>query len=116
MPARDNDDELESEGVPALHDAINDDEGLLPPRDYPTAVEDYGITADEQRVPEPLADFVAREEPDIVPADGVMVGRDTVGRLVAPDGGNGIDTEAAEVATESEDDAGLSAEEAAMHV
>ena len=43
-----NDADLESEGVPGLKDPINEDEGLIPPRDYPQAVEDHGITADEQ--------------------------------------------------------------------
>jgi hypothetical protein len=42
-------------------DEVIDD--VYPP-DRPTAVNDYGTTADEERTPEPLADFVRREEPD----------------------------------------------------
>ncbi len=87
------DDELESEGIPALDDAINEDEGILPPQDRPM-----------HRASSP-------EVPDVVRAD-----EDKVGRLVAPDRGAAEDTEATEVAVETEDDAGLSAEEAAMHI
>ena len=111
MTNRAHDDELEAEGIPALDDAVNDDEGMAPPRDHPTAVDDYGTTAAEQRVPEPLSDFVERERPDVFRADG-----DRVGRLVAPDAGSGEDDEATEVAMETDDDVGESAEEAAMHI
>ena len=107
----DSDDELESEGIPPLEDAINEDEGMVPPRDHPIAVDDYGVTAQEQRVPEPLEDFVEREQPDVFVGDD-----DRVGRLVAPDAGGLFDNEATEVAIETEDDAGESAEEAAIHI
>ncbi len=47
-------------------DEASDDE-VIPevyPPDRPLAVGDWGSTADEERRPEPLADFVRREEPD----------------------------------------------------
>ena len=105
------DDDLESEGIPALDDAANADEGIMSPRDYPVAVDEYGVTAAEQRTPESLEARIAREEPDVVVGD-----EDRVGRLVAPDAGGGPDEEPTEVARETEDDLGESAEEAAMHV
>jgi hypothetical protein len=105
------DDELEAEGIPAIYDALNDDEGMATPRDHPIAATDYGITAEEQRRPEPLADRVRREQPDIFVGD-----EEPVGRLVSPDAGGGADDEPTEVAMETEDDAGESAEEAAVHI
>jgi hypothetical protein len=106
-----NTDDLEAEGIPPLEDTVNQDEGLMAPRDYPVAVDDYGVTANEQRTPETLQDRLAREEPDVFMGD-----EDTVGRLVEPDAGGLFDDEATAIAIETEDDAGESAEEAAMHI
>ncbi|HSP36924.1 MAG TPA: hypothetical protein VLR26_04140 [Frankiaceae bacterium] len=39
-----------------------DDENIPP--DRPVALEDYGITAEEERTPEPLSRFVTREVPE----------------------------------------------------
>jgi len=113
------------------------------PPDEPMGVEEYGLTAQEERVDEPLADRIAREEPDFGErAEGSLGGdEDAVGRLVAPDEGVHVDDEAAAVATAVDDvrpddlpvgDVGtgdsttydvatelvpeLSAEEAAVHV
>ena len=45
-----------------------DDEGVAEvyPPDRTRGVGEWGITAEEERRPEPLADFVQREEPDPV--------------------------------------------------
>lgn len=45
-----------------------DDEAVAEvyPPDRPVGVGEWGTTADEERRPEPLADFVQREEPDPV--------------------------------------------------
>ena len=50
-------------------DKIDDDgdDAVIPdvyPPDRPMAVGDWGSTAEEERRPEPLGDFVRREEPD----------------------------------------------------
>lgn len=47
------------------------------PPDRPLAVGDWGTTADEERRPEPLGDFVRREEPDPLrdALDGAAVDR-----------------------------------------
>lgn len=117
MSDRSND--LEAEGIPTLEDnppgmddAYNQVEGMMPPRDEPVAVDEFGITPEEGRKQEPLAERVLREEPDIVQGDG-----DLVGRLVENDRGIvDVDMEETSVARETEDDDGLSAEEAAMHI
>lgn len=111
--------DLEAEGIPAIEDqppGLEDDynqvEGMMPPRDHPVAAEDFGITPEEERMQEPLAERVLREEPDVM--DGLD---DSVGRLVEPDQGvAGLDDEATSIASDSADTDGLSAEEAAMHV
>ena len=113
--------DLEAEGLPAIEDqppGLEDDynqaEGMMPPRDYPLAVEEFGITADEERRDEPLADRVRREEPDVIP---VGADEELQGRLVEPDQGvAGLDHERDAIATDVADADGLSAEEAAMHI
>ncbi|HVF74234.1 MAG TPA: DUF5709 domain-containing protein [Acidimicrobiales bacterium] len=118
-----NDDlDLEAEGIPAIEDAppgLEDDynqfEGMMPPRDHPVAAEEFGITAEEERLQEPLAERVLREEPDVM-AD--TLDDDSVGRLVEPDQGvAGLDSERDAIASEAFGDTdALSAEEAAMHI
>jgi hypothetical protein len=110
--------DMEAEGIPAIEDnppgisGQNEVEGAMPPGDEPRGAQDWGVTAREQETDEPLADRVRREQPDREPGGDVPVGR-----LVQPDAGIvDIDTEATEVAMETEDDAGLAAEEAAMHI
>lgn len=111
--------DIEAEGIPpiddappGLHDQYNQVEGMMPPRDEPVGAEEFGITPEEERQQEPLAERVLREEPDVVPGDG-----DTVGRLVEADHGVvDFDEEETSVARETEDDDALSAEEAAMHI
>ena len=63
------------------------------PPDEPLGAEDYGTTPAEEAVDEPLAERVAREQPEAAPADA------EVPELVAPDEGTRRDSEAAEVAT-----------------
>ncbi|HEV7886298.1 MAG TPA: DUF5709 domain-containing protein [Acidimicrobiales bacterium] len=110
--------DFEAEGTLPVEDnppgisGDNDIEGEFPPGDRPRASTDWGTTAREERMDEPLADRVRREVPDRVRA-----GDEPVGRLVAPDEGMiDVDDEPAEIATMTGDDAGLSAEEAAMHI
>jgi hypothetical protein len=83
---------------------LTDDDKLPPeyPPDEPLGVEDYGVTAAEEEIPEPLAERVAREEPDLLPPDDDSEYGRPVGTLVEPD--EGIvdrDFEADAVATEA---------------
>jgi hypothetical protein len=99
-------DDLETEArsgdatVPVSQDdkseQLDDDKltGDFPP-DAPLGSTQYGITAQEQRIDEPIAERVAREKPETA-----TVGQpDEAGRLVAPDEGTGPDDEAAAVAS-----------------
>lgn len=110
--------ELDEEGVPAVGDAT--DAGVIPPRDTPQGVEDFGTTAREQRAGETLAQRVEREEPEVF--DRVPTDPDDAppaGRLVATDTDETelMDDEAGSFAALAEADRGaLSAEEAAMRV
>ena len=73
-----------------VSEQLDDDKlsGEFPPDD-PVAADDYGITSQEQRVPEPIEERVEREQPE-----GDTVGEvDGVGHLVAPDEGDLRDTE-----------------------
>lgn len=109
----------EAEGIPAIEDnppgidGDNDFEGMIPPGDTPVGVDEWGTTAREEQYDEPLAQRVQRELPDIEPgADDAGLGR-----LVEPDQGMvDFDKERDPIATMTGDDAGLSAEEAAMHI
>lgn len=87
------------------------EDGML--GEQPMGATEYGVTAEEERTPETLADRVEREEPDVM----VGMGEDqSIGRLVEEDQGvAGLDKERDPVATEVGDVAELSAEEAAMH-
>lgn len=108
--------DLEAEGMPAVQDRPAGVEeaadGLIPPRDYPQAVDDR-VTAAEQVGDETLAERGWREEPDVEPGDEAAVGR-----LVQPDQGMAdLDDEATETAQALGSDAdALSAEEAAVHI
>lgn len=79
---------------------VDDDKlgGDFPP-DEPVAADDYGITPQEQRVPEPLEERVERENPE----DELAGEADAVGPLVAPDEGQPPDDEAAAIGTEAGD-------------
>ena len=109
--------ELDAEGIPAVGDAT--DAGVIPPRDTPQGVEEFGTTAREQRIGESLADRVEREEPEVF--DRALTDPDVVeqaGRIVATDTDAELrDSEAGSFGLVAEGDFGaLSAEEAAMRV
>ena len=131
-PADHNRRELDAEGIPDLADPINQDEGMIPPRDHPQAVDEPATTAVGQRLGDSLTDRMLREEPDFgqrgsSALDAVEALDETGsdggigGRLV--DAGSadveGLDDEK-EVTASLVGDAGsegaLSAEEAAMHI
>jgi hypothetical protein len=110
--------DFEAEGTMPVEDnppgisGDNDFEGAMPPGDAPKGAEEFGITAREEQMDEPLAERVRREQPERVGGADVPVGR-----LVQPDGGMlDVDTEGTEIAMETEDDGALAAEEAAMHI
>ena len=112
---------MDAEGIPDLETPVNQDEGLIPPRDHPQAVEEFGITAAEERADEPLADRVLREEPDF---DEGAIGQaaDDAIRGQLTDAGSAdvevFDDEKDAVASVvgGDEDVALSAEEAAMHI
>ena len=120
MPTHD--DDLEEEGLPQLYDPPpgqdieTDQTAPAVPRDRPMGVNQWGTTEAEERTDEPLYRRVQREEPDV---DQRAFGADEPApRLMAPDSDiDEVDETAEEVALVDEDDsAGLSAEEAAVHI
>ncbi|MDQ1698721.1 MAG: hypothetical protein QOG34_584 [Frankiaceae bacterium] len=98
--------------------------------DRPLAVDDYGTTAYEESLGEPLDGRLAREEPELLEtAPPVISDRDgidnpypadreeQVGRIVAIDEGVRADTEPDAIAIDvGTDGGGLTAEERAMHI
>jgi hypothetical protein len=98
--------------------------------DRPLAVDDYGTTALEQSLGEPLDVRLAREEPELLEtAPPVVTDREgidnpypadreeQVGRIVQSDEGAREDTEADMVAIDvGTDQGGFTAEERAMHI
>ena len=140
----DEDDQLQPEDT--LDDrGVDDvlDEGYSPP-DYEPKGAVHGLTSREQAEGETLDERLAEEEPDVGAVDPLdeitaeersrtdwrahdsdrdeefeeddEVGDARAGRLIAPDAGSGIDTEAEAVAEDAGiDGAGASAEEAAVH-
>lgn len=112
--------EMDAEGIPDLEPPINQDEGMIPPRDYPQGVDEFGITAAEQSSGEPLSDRVRREQPDFEEGAGAEAADEAVdGRLLEP-GSEDVDVSDEEkdsVATIVDEDEGAqSAEESAMHI
>jgi hypothetical protein len=113
----------EEEGIPDLEGdpegmvlAGDDTEDIMVPRDYPVAALDYGVTAAEERVDEPLAQRVRREEPDFWELAEADEDRLSPGRLVQPDEGMVDDDVAEEVGFGTDDLYGLSAEEEAVRI
>jgi hypothetical protein len=130
LPEYADDDSTAYDEVDSARIADGPDPMALPPdrEDGPLAIEEYGITAEEQRRGEPMDRRLAREEPDVTadpgagagtePDDGYPAADDgpvdprldsavsmyderddrPVGRLVAPDEGAHEDTEPDEVA------------------
>lgn len=89
-------------------------DGLVAPGDEPRGVEEFGVTAAEERQVEPLAMRVQREQPDVgagLSDDGEWA------RVVDPDQGWIEDDEGDVIGSETVNDgSALSAEEAAIHV
>ena len=113
---------MDAEGIPDLETPVNQDEGLIPPRDHPQAVDEFGTTAAEERATEPLADRVLREEPDFDEGAVAQAADDAIGGQLVDAGSSdveGFDDEkdaVASVVGSGDDDVALSAEEAAMHI
>ncbi|MGH8980504.1 MAG: hypothetical protein ACRDWE_05725 [Acidimicrobiales bacterium] len=107
--------DAEREGMPATEDqppgiyAATAIEGESPPADHPTAVDEHGVTAAEEARPESVEERAARERPDVPQ----VAPRDPAGRLAV-----GADDTEDDVAGGEwvQDEDGLSAEEAAVHV
>lgn len=101
---------------------------VVVPGDEPTAVDDFGTTAGEERAGEPMNLRLAREQPDLSARGDAdeSPGADQpypedpderVGRLVDPDEGAREDEEPDAVGSDVGTDAGgFSAEERAMHI
>lgn len=130
MARHDDDRSLDAEGIPDLETPINDDEGLIPPGDTPVATDEWGVTAVEERLQEPIAERVTREVPDVQPGDvdpdaadyeyGELRDGDAItGRFIDPgdDDVDDYDDEKDVIASlVGEDETAPSAEEAAMHI
>lgn len=106
--------DAEREGQPGTdeqppgYDAETALEGTPLPADHPVGVNELGVTEREQAVPETLEERVRRERPDLPQAlPDEPGGRLAVG---ATDPGDPLE------GSWTDDDAGLSAEEAAVHV
>ncbi|GAB3966557.1 hypothetical protein GCM10029978_032000 [Actinoallomurus acanthiterrae] len=133
--------EFEDEGIPDLEDSYperewaQDPQRAPVPRDEPTALDDFGTTAEEQREGEPLEGRLRREVPDpsLGGGRGAVDAHDAAerefdpvreqetprraGRIVEEDEGVRTDTEKDAVAEEvGPDQAGFSPEERAMRV
>jgi hypothetical protein len=80
------------------------------PGDEPVALDDFGLTGEEQREGESLEARLAREEPDM-PEESEA----PVGRLVDPDDGAYADDEAEALGFDDGGTGEQTAEEAAIH-
>ena len=79
-----------------------DDDKLTPeyPPDRPVGVDEYGVTAAEETVPESVADREQRYQPDFDEQDEDAGAQSELGPLVRPDEGAPPDAEKQEVAGE----------------
>jgi len=112
---------LDQEGIPDLEGPLAEkaatgdpQEGVSPPSDRPASL-DYGTTAEEQARGEPLDDRISRELPDFEELGASA----EAGVVIAPeDEALGLYDEEKDVIGRAADDeqTGLSAEEAALHV
>ena len=134
MAGNHKDPRLDAEGIPDVETPINDDEGIIPPGDSPIAADEWGVTAVEERLQEPIAERVTREVPDVRPGDidsgyddaydadvdddGLRFDEGTTPRLVDPADRDvsGYDDEKDVIASLVGDDGAPSAEESAMHI
>ena len=130
-------DPYEEAGLPSTDNALpgkqitgDAQEEMVVPGERPQAVNQWGTTALEEVLGEPLDLRLSHEEPDVFaqlnqPAssepdsdDPYPTDRDErVGRIVDIDGGSGEDEESAMIASSvGTDGGGFSAEERAMHI
>lgn len=88
------------------------------PPDFEPSAARHGMTPREEREGESLDERLAEEEPDISPDDAANeTSEPRAGRLVAPDEGEGADTDAQETAYDAgKAGSAASAEEAAVHI
>src|SRR3954471_21510002 len=120
MPTQD--DDLEEEGQPQLYDPPpgqdieTDQEAPMVPKDRPLGANEWGTTVAEERTAEPLYRRVRREVPDV--DERPLVTDEPAPRLMDPDSDIvEIDETPEMVGLMDEDDsAGLTAEEAAVHI
>lgn len=120
MGTYDNAADLDSEGIPVLEEPVNEDEGMMAPRDYPVLADDYGVTVAEQEVDEPLGQRADREVPDVLPGQRPREADDQVPVLVESDdltaGEDGMaEAQPTEVRHNGQPPGSLSPEEAAIH-
>lgn len=117
--------DLEQEGIPEMEGSFPGEaatgttwDGVVAPGDEPKGVEEFGITAAEERLDEPLSVRLDREIPD-EEVEGESPSGDEItgyGRLVDPFGAS-VDDEGDLVGGMADyDPAGYSAEESAVHV
>lgn len=118
------------DGLPSKRITGDTQDGMIAPRDFPLAADEWGTTAAEQERGEPLDVRLAREEPDVTaaadrPADDSPFAAtpypddpdERIGRIVDVDEGARTDTEKDAVAYDvGTDMGGFSAEERAMHL
>ncbi len=115
--------DLEQEGIPEVEGSYPGElasgvsqEGLIAPGDQPLAADEFGVTAAEERLDEPFAMRVGREEPDLAAIQVADLGG---GERVVEAGSGSLDAdeEGEMIAGAVLDDPGaLASEEAAMHV
>src|SRR6476659_9752264 len=123
----DDEDQLQPEDTLAQEDVDDVLDRGYSPADHARGSLAHGVTAEEQHRDETIEERIRQEVPDPASAYGAPenesglgdgeVGDARAGRLVAPDGGNGIDDEKDLVGEDvGVDGAAASAEEAAVHV
>ena len=114
---------LDQEGIPDLEGPLpgkaktgDPQEGTSPPSDRPAAL-DYGTTVEEQEHPEPLDAKVRREQPDFDDREVVADDQPVVAVVPGDEDIDDVDDEDEVLARAvDQDDQGLSAEEAAVHI
>jgi hypothetical protein len=93
---------FEDEGMPDLQNGSPEQEWAVDPQEAPVpgeqpeAMEDYGITGEEQARGEPLEDRLEREEPEKQPDFGAGPGRPAADRAGGDEGGEAEEEEAGE--------------------
>ena len=130
-------DPYEEAGLPGLDNVLpgkqiagDTQDFMVVPGDEPEAVKDWGTTALEESLGEPLDLRLSREEPDVLAQADRSASEETdsddpypvdreehVGRIVDTDLGVGLDDEPDMIGSDvGTDNGGFSAEERAMHI